>query len=324
MLQFRYTGAATLAPIKIESFPMPRQIVLLAGATGMLGARIAEHLLNTDDIVLKLLVRQPTLEDPTKRRTLDSLVERGAEVVVGDVTDPASLDAATRGVDVVVSALQGGRDVIVEGQVALARAAVANGVKRILPSDFALDHFKATPGEHAAFDLRREADQQIAALEIEQINILNGAFLDGTAAPGAVVVFDDDAGTATFWGSGDEHFEATTVDDTARYTARVALDPDVESGKFAVAADNVSFNGIVAAHARATGRRYEPRSRGDVDDLRAWIDARHQEGDHGSALMGRYVEYMLSGQTQLQDVQNDRYPDIKPRTLDDLLPAANS
>lgn len=154
--------------------------------------------------------------------------------------------------------------------------------------------------------------------------MLNGAFLDGTAAPGAVVVFDDEAGTATFWGSGDEHFEATTVDDTARYTARVALDPDVESGKFAVAADNISFNAIIAAHERATGRHYEPRSRGDVDDLRAWIDARHHEGDHGSALMGRYVEYMLSGQTQLQDVQNNRYPDIKPRTLDDLLPAANS
>lgn len=34
--------------------------------------------------------------------------------------------------------------------------------------------------------------------------------------------------------------------------------------------------------------------------------------------MGRYVEYMLSGQTKLDDVQNDRYPDIEPRTLEDL------
>lgn len=289
----------------------------------MLGARIAEHLVTTADVALKLLVRQPTLDDTTKRRALDSLVERGAEIRVGDVSDPASLDTATRGVDVVVSALQGGPDVVVDGQVALARAAVANGVKRIIPSDFALDHFKAVPGEHMAFDWRREADEQIAALDIEQVNVLNGAFLDGVATPGAAVIFDDEAGTATYWGSGDEHFEATTVDDTARYTARVAIDPDVEPGKFAVAADSVSFGKIVAAHESATGRRYEPRSRGDVDDLRAWIGERQQEGDHGSALMGRYVEYMLSGQTELDDVQNHRYPDIEPQTLKDLRPTVS-
>lgn len=208
---------------------MPAQTVLLAGATGMLGVRIAEHLLDADGVAVRLLVRQRTLDDPEKRQQIDSLVERGAEVVVGDVSDPASLAAATRGVDVVISALQGGREIIVDGQVALARAAVANGVRRMLPSDFALDHFKATPGEHSAFDLRREADRQIADLDIEQVNVLGGAFLDGAAAPGAMVDFDDAAGTATFWGEGDEQFEATTVADTARYAARVALDPDIKA-----------------------------------------------------------------------------------------------
>lgn len=300
---------------------MSDQTVLLAGATGMLGTRIAQHLLDADGVRLRLLVRPSTLDDCAKRAALDPLVNRGAELVPGDVGDPASLEAATRGVDVVVSALQGGREVIVDGQVALARAAAANGVRRILPSDFGLDLFKATPGDHAAFDLRREADAQIALLDIEQVNVLSGAFLDGVAQPGALVVFDDEEGTATFWGTGDEHFEATTIDDTARYTARAAIDPDLPAGKFAVAGDRVSFNKIVAAHERATGRRYEPRSRGDVDSLRAWIDDRRAEGDHGTALMGRYAEYMLSGQTRLDDVQNDRYDDITPQTLADVVPA---
>ena len=300
---------------------MSTQTILLAGSTGMLGARIAEHLLDADGVDLRLLVRSTTLDDPDKRRELDRLVDRGAHVVVGDVTDAPSLDEPTRGVDVVVSALQGGRDVIVDGQVALARAAAANGVRRILPSDFGLDLFKATPGDHMAFDLRREADAEIAKIDIEQVNVLSGAFLDGVAAPGAVVVFDDDEGTATFWGTGDELFETTTIDDTARYTARAALDPDLPPGKFAVAADRVSFNEVVAAHERATGRRYEPRSRGDLLDLRAWIDDRRAAGDHGTALMGRYVEYMLSGQTRLDDLQNERYRDITPKTLTDVLSA---
>ncbi len=60
--------------------------------------------------------------------------------------------------------LQGGREVVAEGQIALARTAAGNGVRRILPSDFALDLFKASPGEHPAFDLRREAGEATAAM----------------------------------------------------------------------------------------------------------------------------------------------------------------
>ena len=120
---------------------MRSTIVLLAGATGMLGARIAHHLLEAEDVALRLLVRPAALTDPGERSGLSPLVERGAELVEGDVTDPASLGRGTDGVDVVVSALQGGREIVVDGQIALARAAASNGVRRILPSDFALDRY---------------------------------------------------------------------------------------------------------------------------------------------------------------------------------------
>ncbi len=297
---------------------MPNQTVLLAGVTGMVGSQIAERFLDDSDVKLRLLVRQASLDDDDKRAALDGLVDRGAELVTGDVTDPESRAAPPPRGDLGGSARAGGGEVVVDGQVALARAAAANGARRILPSDFALDIFKATPGEHAAFDLRREADEEISDLDIEQINVLVGAFLDGVAMPGAAVEFDDEAGTATFWGSGDEHFEATTIADTARYVARVAVDDSVAPGKFAVAADDISFGEIVAAHEEVTGKKYEPNSRGDADELRAWADARRDEGDHGSELMGRYVQYMITGQTRLDGLQNDRYPDIEPTTLEDL------
>jgi hypothetical protein len=158
----------------------------------------------------------------------------------------------------------------------------------------------------------------IATLGIEQVNVLNGAFLDGIATPGAVITLDDEAGTGTFWGSGDERFEATTVDDTASYAARAALDPDLPPGKFAVAAQTVSFKDILAATERATGRRYEPHSRGTVEDLQRWVADRRREGDDGSVAMGVYLRYMITGQTGLDDLQNDRYPDIQPTTLDNL------
>jgi uncharacterized protein YbjT (DUF2867 family) len=296
---------------------MRSNTVLLAGATGMLGARVAHRLLETGGVSLRLLVRPAALDDPGKRAGLDPLVERGAELVEGDVTDPASLGLATEGVDVVVSTVQGGREVVVNGQIALARAAAHNGVRRILPSDFALDLFKSPPGGLLPFDLRREADEEISSLGIERVHVLNGAFLD-TLAGGGLVDFDDEAGVASFWGSGEERFEATTVDDTARYVARAAVDPSVPSGKFAVAGQRLSFGDVVSTVERGVGRRYERRSLGTAEDLRAWIESQREASEMMAAMYGTYQLYMLTGQTALEDLQNDRYPDIEPVTLEQL------
>lgn len=296
---------------------MPSNRVLLAGATGMLGGRIAHHLLEDEGVALRLLVRPAALADSGKRSGIETLLERGAEIVEGDVSDPAGLGRATEGVDVVVSALQGGREVVVDGQIALARAAARSGVRRILPSDFALDLFKATPGELFPFDLRREADEEISTLGMERVHVLGGAFLD-TLASGGIVDFDDGAGIASFWGTGEERFEATTVDDTARYAARAAVDPTVPTGKFAVAGQRLSYGDVVSAVEREAGRRYERRSLGTAEDLRAWISTQREAGQMMAAMYGTYQLYMLTGQTALDDLQNDRYPDIEPVTLAQL------
>jgi uncharacterized protein YbjT (DUF2867 family) len=67
---------------------------LVVGATGSLGGRIAHALLGLEHDV-RALVRDPAKAGP--------LEAAGAQVVVGNVKDPASLDAACSGVDVVVS-----------------------------------------------------------------------------------------------------------------------------------------------------------------------------------------------------------------------------
>ena len=59
-------------------------------------------------------------------------------------------------------------------------------------------------------------------------------------------MIDYDRGVATFWGDGNRAVEATTVEDTARMTARVALDRAVPSGKFAFYGDRLSFNEAAA------------------------------------------------------------------------------
>lgn len=281
------------------------QTVLLVGATGMLGGRVAHHLLEQPGTRVRLLVR-----DTAKQAQLAPLARCGAEIAEGSLTDPDALDRATRGVDVIVSTVQGGPDVIVDGQVALAEAGQRNGVRRIVPSDFALDLFKATPGEHLMFDLRREADERIAAAGLEQVNVLMGGFMNLFLPGGGAI--DLSAGTVTFWGDGTRPIEVTTVEDTARMTARVALDRGVKGGKFAFAGDRVSFQDAADIIEAQTGRRLERRSLGSEADLRAAKAVAEQDPSHPfGGVMLAYLLYMLSGQTALGDLQNDRYPDVK-------------
>lgn len=277
------------------------QAILLAGATGMLGGRIAHYLLEQPDARVRLLIRNIT----GKKQALDPFAAKGAELIEGDLVDPASLDRATQGVDVIVSAVQGGPDIIIDGQVALAEAGKRNGVRRILPSDFGLDLFKATPGEHAAFDWRRTADERIAAIGLEQINILQGGFME-LFMPGMGAI-DLDKGTVGFFGDGNRPIDVTSVEDTARMTARVALDRSVPAGKFAFVGDHVSFRQAGEIVAARTGRALKPVSFGSEADLRGAMAA----ADPQKRVMLAYLLYMLTGQAALTDLQNHRYPDLK-------------
>jgi uncharacterized protein YbjT (DUF2867 family) len=288
------------------------QTVLLVGATGMFGSQIARQLLTQPDARLRLLLRAS--DDAAKKKALQPLIQAGAEVVHGDLADRSSLDRATQGVDVIVSAVQGGPDVIIDGQVALAEAGKRNGVRRMLPSDYALDLFKATPGEHLMFDLRRQADEAIAATGIEHVHVLQGAFM-AMFGPG-MGTFDYDKATVSFWGDGTRPIEVTSVEDTARMVARVALDRSVKSGKFAFAGDHISILDAAKVIEAQTGRTFERRSNGSEADLRVAMKA--AAGDKSNpfmAVMLAYQLYMLNGQTALSDLQNDRYPDVRFETF---------
>jgi uncharacterized protein YbjT (DUF2867 family) len=294
------------------------QRVLLAGATGRLGGRIAHHLLEEPDTELRLLVRPESLSDSRKARTISSLVERGAVVAHGGVTDRASLEKATKNVDVVISAVQGGPEIIVDGQLALVDAAKMSGVRRVMPADFAGDLFEAPEGGHALLDMRRTVDRVIAAGGIEHVHVLNGFFMDGLLAS-FFEVYDLEAGTARTWGEGDERFDVTSIEDAARYAARAAVDRQVPSGKFAVTGQRISFDEMTDAIERVTCRRLRRERLGSVADLRAWIADRGKRANGPTAtppFAAIFQLYALTGVTALRDLQNLRYPDIHPESFE--------
>lgn len=118
-------------------------MILVVGATGSLGGRIARGLLEQGKTVRVLLRHNPisaAMAEQGLANTPQSLIDAGAEPVWGDLKDRASLDAAVAGVDAVITTAnavkRGGDDslaaVDLQGTLNLIAAAQQAGVKRFL------------------------------------------------------------------------------------------------------------------------------------------------------------------------------------------------
>ena len=122
---------------------------------------------------MRALVRHDTSAADASR-----LTALGSTIARADVRDVKSVAAASEGASCVVSALNGLRDVIVERQGILLNAAVAAGVPRFIPSDYAADFMKTEPGHNRNFDWRREFMHRAERAPIALTSVLNGAFMD--------------------------------------------------------------------------------------------------------------------------------------------------
>ena len=107
---------------------MSDSTIVVAGATGDLGGRIARALLERGASV-RALVRHGTAQERTGR-----LQQLGVEIAGADLDSASEVRAACAGASCVVSALQGLRDVIVETQTSLLDGAIEAGVPRFIPS----------------------------------------------------------------------------------------------------------------------------------------------------------------------------------------------
>lgn len=290
---------------------MANTTILLAGATGMLGSKIARALLAKPDVELRLLVRGVEAADPKRQPGVDDLAEKGALVVEADLANSQALRAATRGANVVVSAVNGDREIIVDGQTNLLEAAKANGVRRFIPSDFAIDIYKLEPGDNYNLDLRRTFAARLDESGLERAHVLIGCFTEVLFGP-YLGIFDLEAGTCAYWGDGDTRFDATTTDDTALYVAEAALDPQAPR-KFAVAGDQLSMRQAVAAYEAATGTRLNACSLGSVTELERRIgEMKARDPNPQPYLPLQYQHGMVSGRGKLTDLVNARYPHIQP------------
>jgi NADH dehydrogenase len=228
--------------------------ILVTGGTGFVGPKIV-HALRTANRDVRVLARRP--------EQAAHVGGWGAEVVRGDVTDPASLSAAVDGCTHVihlVALLRGRRqefqDVMTVGTENLIAAAKRAGVQRfVLMSALGTSPDSAAQVPYYAAKLAEE--EAVSASGLEH-TIFRPSFIFGREG-GALQTFIRQVKLAPFVavvGPGTQRSQPIWVEDVARYFAAAIDKPEAANRLFELGGpDTVDWNGLYTTIAKVLGKR---------------------------------------------------------------------
>ena len=230
---------------------------------------------------------------------------------------------ACTGVNCVVSALAGLREVILDVQTRLLEAAVRAGVPRFIPSDFSLDFTKCADGHNRNLDLRRAFHHKLDQAPLAATSILNGAFMELLTGQAPLVLHRFHR--VLYWGNAEQLLDFTTIGNTAEFTAAAALDPSTPRF-LRIAGDQISAKGLVDVASDVTGHKFRLLRAGSLRRLALLIRLFRRLAPQDAALYPpwqgmQYSHNMFSGCGKLEPLDNERYPAIQWTTVRQFLAA---
>jgi uncharacterized protein YbjT (DUF2867 family) len=200
----------------VNSSATGKKKVLLVGATGFLGAKILRNLAHDANVAVVAM----------SRKGAPSNESADVEWVRGDMMDPASLDRALLGVDVVVSSansyMKGSLDTDFQGNKNLIEAAARANVGRfVFLSIVSCESASAVPHFHA----KKVAEDLIKASGVPYVFVRAPTFLDQSSDYIAKGV---KAGRFLAVGDKATRWSYVLTDDLASYLAKAATFPGSE------------------------------------------------------------------------------------------------
>ena len=187
-------------------------MILVAGATGVLGSEVVRNLLARGEKV-RAMTRKTS-----KPEAVDRLRKAGAQIVVADLKDPASLPAACRDVDGVISTVtsvttaQPGDSIATtdaHGTISLIDAARKAGVKKFVFVSFDADRCPDAPLPRA----KRDVEEHLKKSGLDYTILHPSLFFESWLGP--MLFADPVAGTARVYGAGTQKIRYIAVRDVA-------------------------------------------------------------------------------------------------------------
>ena len=229
-------------------------MILVAGATGVLGSEIVRRLTARGEQV-RALTRVTSAPEKIER-----LKRLGAEIVQGDLREPRSLLAACAGADAVISTVttiltsQPGDSFEAtdgEGNKSLIDAARKAGVRKFV---------------FVSFDTSKSADNPLSRAKQNAEDFLKQSGLDYTILHptlfceswlGPMLFCDPDAGTAKVYGKGTDKLRYVTVGDVAEFAVQSVDNPKAHNAVIPVGGpEEISQRDAVRIFEEAFGRKF--------------------------------------------------------------------
>lgn len=292
-----------------------QKIILVAGATGHLGLKIVKALRNKN-VEIRALVRLNSSNEK-----IQELERLGATIYSVKQWDLEELKNSCLGVSCVVSSLAGLREVVVDAQKVLLDAAISAGVPRFIPSDYSLDFTNFTHGENRNLDLRREFHTYLDSTSISATSIFNGAFADLLTNEMPMILFKQKM--ILYWGNADYRWGFTTMDNTAEFTANVALDSS-SPRYLRIAGDQINPREVRNVTSEITGQKFRLFRPGGKVFLGIIIKIARKlapaEKELYPAWQGmQYMHNMIDERSKIEKLDNDRYPEVRWTSVKDVL-----
>ena len=237
-------------------------MILVVGATGLLGGMITQQLLQRGKDV-RILIRHESPAAELAKQGLGTpaqlLIEAGAEPIYGDLKDPASLNKACAGVETVIttanSILRGGKDTIdsvdLLGTQNLIEAAQAAGVNHFIYTSAAgVDVNHPNP----FFQAKATCEARLIESDMDYTILKPGIFMEIWI--GAVVGIPLQAGApVSLVGQGDHRHAFVTVQDVVAYAVTAVDNPNARNSSILIAGPtSYTWTEIVEAVGQALGR----------------------------------------------------------------------
>ncbi|KAJ2956934.1 hypothetical protein NQZ79_g7267 [Umbelopsis isabellina] len=228
------------------------QTIAIAGAGG-LGKHIVDAIVEQGKHKLIVLSRGKN----------QALADRGIDVRTVDYTSVPSLSEALKGADVVISFIvEYGKDTSQEN---LLEAATASGVKRFIPSEWAVDVDKFHDDAPALYNFKRVLREKLLKQDrIEYTLIGNGLFMDYLQPKGSkkhfldvVIPVNIEERKARIPGNGEDYVTMTYGDDIGKAVAKLIDDPRPWPKYTYINGATITWNQLVKWGEEATGDKIQ-------------------------------------------------------------------
>jgi len=306
--------------------------ILVVAATGHLGGLIVRECLQNDNLLVNILVR-----DPSRNPELcEEVKKHGGRVLQGDVEEPETITDCTKGIHTVISCLAGEDIIVVDGQLILLNDAIHNGVRRFVPSDFSLDYTQVPDGGHELSQQRRTFRKALQATSIQGLHIHVGWFIETY-----IWTMNYMGKGLGYWGfNPDQKLDFSTFPDVAKYIAAAVAQPERAGDLYLCTAGELSTNEVAHTYSQVVSETIQPIRLGTFDELReiqsetkkVYLDRKAKgeiglirhindmaEPDYFWGIFLGYQYFLFRGIGKLPQNDIKEFPEIKPVSFEEFL-----